>query len=315
MVFYNLDKNLKDGSMFAVWSEETIVVPAGILSGLNLQHDKMQENIEKTEKPKEVVLSINDIWSDYKIFEANYSVFSQIFNKKMFSDDKYSVSKFERIVQDTIFNKKQKDLFADNIKLLFYSFRPNDNIKYNNIFVKCISNSFAVIISVLQEEKEIKYWIEEYEKFLIFLIVATTNMNEKEELFYQKVHDITLDIICFGLSYLIDEYFCNTIKQAISKSKILIYLEYYYMVIKNIFTLLILIYDHILEVQSKKKKNLLKVLSKGGNYMNSCVYRMFNEFIVDPKTKEPLINKQKINEFKVKFFNFSKVILWKFLLF
>ncbi len=222
MVFYNLDKNLKDGSMFAIWSEETIVVPAGILSGLNLQHDKTQENVEKAEKPKEVVMSINDIWSDYKIFEANYSVFSQIFNKKMFSDDKYSISKFEKIVQDTIFNKKQKDLFTDNIKLLFYSFRPNDNIKYNNIFVKCISNSFAVIISILQEEKDIKYWIEEYEKFLIFLIVATTNMNEKEEVFYQKVHDITLDIICFGLSYLIDEYFYNTIKQAISKSKILI---------------------------------------------------------------------------------------------
>lgn len=70
--------------------------------------------------------------------------------------------------------------------------------------------------------------------------------------------------------------------------------------IKNVFTLLVLIYDHILEVQSKKKKNLLKVLSKGRNHLYSAVYRIFNEFIVDPKTKEPLINKQKIAEFKVK---------------
>ncbi len=76
-----------------------------------------------------------------------------------------------------------------------------------------------------------------------------------------------------------------------------------------------MIYDHILEVQSKKKKNLLKVLSKGGNYLNSAVFRMFNEFIVDPKTKEPIINKQKITELKVKYINISKVILWKFLLF
>ena len=75
---------------------------------------------------------------------------------------------------------------------------------------------------MLQDEKEIKHWLEEYEKFLIFMIIASSNMSEKDDNnhFYLKVQEISLDIICFGLSFLIDEYFSNNIKTSITKSKL-----------------------------------------------------------------------------------------------
>lgn len=76
-------------------------------------------------------------------------------------------------------------------------------------------------------------------------------------------------------------------------------LEYYYNVIKNIFTLMILIYDYILDIQNKKKKNLLTVLSKANLYTRTAIFRIFNDFIIDPKTKEPLVSKKKLAEFKV----------------
>ena len=72
---------------------------------------------------------------------------------------------------------------------------------------------------MLQNEKEIKHWLEEYEKFIIFMIIASSKISEKDDNnhFYLKVEEITLDIICFGLSFLIDEYFTNNIKTSVKK--------------------------------------------------------------------------------------------------
>ena len=211
MIFYGLNFNF----IFSICDDETIVVPKFILTGLNLQLDMNKEQ-------KSGTMLINQIWSDFKIFESNYSIISSIFGKKFFNDDKYSTLKFEKIIDDIIFNKKKKDIFIENIKLLFYSFKPNDNTNYNVSFVKTISNTFTILITMLQDEKEIKHWLEEYEKFLIFMIIASSNMSEKDDNnhFYLKVQEISLDIICFGLSFLIDEYFSNNTKTSITKSKL-----------------------------------------------------------------------------------------------
>ena len=64
-----------------------------------------------------------------------------------------------------------------------------------------------------------------------------------------------------------------------------------------------------------KKKKFINVLSRVNDLRNNFVYQMFNEIIIDPKTKEPVVTKQKITEFKVFiFFIFSKAFSSKYLL-
>ena len=54
------------------------------------------------------------------------------------------------------------------------------------------------------------------------MIIASLKISEKDDNnhFYLKVEEITLDIICFGLSFLIDEYFTNNIKTSITKTNL-----------------------------------------------------------------------------------------------
>ena len=47
---------------------------------------------------------------------------------------------------------------------------------YDNNLINVFSKMFAITISLFQDTSEIIHWWEEYERFLIFLLIATTNM-------------------------------------------------------------------------------------------------------------------------------------------
>ena len=224
MVFYNMDKYLKDCQMPEIFDEDTIVTPTLFIINLNYKKDKRQDEFyeedkidisksDLSEKSNLKSLSLDNLWSDYNIFKMNYEIISKIFCQK------FSNMKLDKIVNDIIFNKNQKDLFIENVKLLFYTFKPNDQTIYNNNLAKTISNSFAIIITIVRDENEIQYWVEEYEKFILFIIIASSNLNENTNKSYFEIQDITLDIILFGLSLFIDQYFNNKIMTPSSKSK------------------------------------------------------------------------------------------------
>ena len=101
---------------------------------------------------------------------------------------------------------------------------------YSNMpVIKVISNMFMICISLLQEELEIKYWLEEYEKFLNFVILSACNttMKSSTDEPYLFIQEQSIDVITFGLAFLLDEYYGNR-KDSLFKSKNLIYLIFYY---------------------------------------------------------------------------------------
>ena len=128
---------------------------------------------------------------------------------------------YEKIIEEFIINKKQKDLFIEIIKIFFHNFKIDDKMPYNNNLIKVISNTFVITISLVQETSEIIYWLEEYERFLLFFLIVSCNMKNNKNDFYNIVQDTIADIINFAICFLSDEY-KHSRKNSINKSKYII---------------------------------------------------------------------------------------------
>ncbi len=214
MTFYNLEKMLKlDASTLTEWNYENIIVPRGIISGLNLEHHS-RESLTETTLNTTNTSSTNtarknlatELWSDYKLYEALFLNYDKLLDKSIFDiPEKGLVSKYEKLSNEFIFNKRNKDHFIEQIKILYFNF-SHENFSYNINLVKVLSNMLSITISLMQDDVEIKFWLEEYENFLKFLIISSSNMVNKGDL-YNQVQETTVDIVCFGLCFLIDEYF------------------------------------------------------------------------------------------------------------
>lgn len=201
ITFYNQEKMLKlDASSLADWGYDRIIVPRGIFSGLNLL-----QGVYKEEKRKNEL--IRSIWSDYDFYMNIYSIYSHFWDKSLFDSNNIDIiMKYEHYASNMIVNKKSKDVFADIINLLFLVYRPKDKNEYPNIVVKVISNMFMITLSMIHNDVEIKFWLDEYERFLIFLLIASCNLDVSRDN-YTLIQECTMDIVCFGLCFLIDEYF------------------------------------------------------------------------------------------------------------
>ena len=210
MTFYNLEKILtQDPSTLKNWNYENIIVPRGLIPGLNLDHvskEPLSEyqltTISSISEKKNIAA---ELWSDYRFYDTFYQVFSKFWEKSIFelNNEKSVTVKYDKIAKDFIIGRNQKDFYIEQLKLLFFSFKK-ENFSYNINLAKVISNMISITISLMQEEAEVKYWLEEYERFLKFLILASSNMLNKGEL-YSQVQETTIDIICFGLCFLIDQ--------------------------------------------------------------------------------------------------------------
>ena len=189
-----------DASSLADWGYDRIIVPRGIFSGLNLL-----QGVYKEEKRKNEL--IRSIWSDYDFYMNIYSIYSHFWDKSLFDSNNIDIiMKYEHYASNMIVNKKSKDVFADIINLLFLVYRPKDKNEYPNIVVKVISNMFMITLSMIHNDVEIKFWLDEYERFLIFLLIASCNLDVSRDN-YTLIQECTMDIVCFGLCFLIDEYF------------------------------------------------------------------------------------------------------------
>jgi len=208
ITFYNQEKILRlDSSSLADWGYENIILPRGIFSGLNLvQH--VEANVQNSKKEL-----AGGIWSDYEFYLSIYSIYSRFWDKQFFENhDKNIIIRYELLVSNYITNKKSKDLYIDVLKLLFNEYKPKDHLTYPVIPVKAIAVMFMITISLLQNEQEIKFWLDEYERFMIFLLLSSSNLLSNQPK-YNLIQDTICDIVCFGLCFLIDEYF-NTRKKA-----------------------------------------------------------------------------------------------------
>ena len=225
MTFYGIEKDLKlDLSTLTDWNND-IIVPRGIIKGLNLEHHSRESIMDSNLNFNHVFVVENpenkniaaELWSDYKLFESIYLIFSPLWNKPEFDNINYkSITKIDKLAKDYLLNSSQKNLFLEQLKLLFFICKL-DNFNYNINLVKVISNMLSITITLMQEEKEIKYWLSEYERFIKFLIIASSNLLNTKD-FYTQVQETVIDIVCFAICFLLNEH--NNTKKSSSLSKI-----------------------------------------------------------------------------------------------
>jgi len=204
--------------------------------------------------------------------------------------------------------------FNNNSKFSSFNNKTIYNI-YDIPLVKVINNFLIITINLSKDLKIFNYWLNEYERFLLFLIFGSSNMskdNSEGYLFYQEN---ILDIIIYGIMFLvklIDELgsmkkhvfddktnfdnredfvkevcrnvFFNSSTIGNYRNDFVITLD---STLKRVFNHLIHIYIKILE-STKKKKNFISNLisSKKDDLTNCAVFKLFNEIFIDGKEQK-----------------------------
>jgi len=110
MTFYNLEKMLKlDASTLTEWNYENIIVPRGIISGLNLEHHSRESLTETTLNTTNTSSNntarknlATELWSDYKLYESLFINFDKLIDKSIFDIPEKNSSK--SIIQHVIYN-------------------------------------------------------------------------------------------------------------------------------------------------------------------------------------------------------------------
>ena len=72
------------------------------------------------------------------------------------------------------------------------------------------------INTIIREESDVKYWLKEYGNFLMFLVIASTNLGLNVEN-YQKIQEKCIDSIVYGITFLKEYYIISeSIKEEIT---------------------------------------------------------------------------------------------------
>ena len=255
---------------------------------------------------------INHKWIDFPFFDDIYKRFNNFWGitsnlQKIFKSQTKGnkVLKYEEILNQSILDKDNKNTFLKELELLCYEElnnenkkTPNDKNKKVDIIIApidLITISMMCILSVTDNEKDIKYWLKEFKYFIRFLIISSSNLIKTNQIeLYNTIQEKLLctlsSCICF-LNDLVNKFKVNKskFKEKAEKNlqKILL------------FCLIVTKYQYQFALEHKNKLNILKILNKNQNEndLSSCaVFLLFSEYIKD-KTNSPILTQQKIDQF------------------
>jgi hypothetical protein len=273
--------------------------------------------------------SITLYWKDYQFFEEIYSKVSYIWKKenlyKNLKKEKYKNSnklkKYEDILEDLILNKDRRNTFIKELKFLCCFFAEEKeydiygeskdknsfvdilvNNKLNLSYIKMIQIPIISMISLIlakQDETEVLKWLKELKQFVVFLIIASSNViinekgkepNDSKFFSYINLQEQCLYAIYICLHYLYQtRIISNVCKQKIDKTCVSVFLLCF-VILRNVYNY-------------RKKNKISKKFAIGYKYnindLSGCaIFTLFNDYIKD-KTKEkgdnPLITLDKLN--------------------
>ena len=222
MTFHNLSHFLiNEKATLNEINMDNIIVPRLAFSSLNLERDCPNAIISPSNRKRNSILKIKtnesktlrtrDLWVDYILFEMVYTSLCHLWSLNFYENKVYTYKEnkieiYEKMIEDYILNKNRKDIFIEIFKILLQNFKIDEETLYNNNLIKVFSNLFSITISLLQNQEEILFWLEEYERFIIFLIISSSNMKFTSSIFYNNVQDIIADVVSFSICFLSDEY-------------------------------------------------------------------------------------------------------------
>lgn len=217
-------------------------------------------------------------------------------------------------------NANSRDNLSTSIS--YFSSNSNQMNKANNIYniydiplIKVINNFFVITINLSKDAKVFSYWMSEYEKFLVFLIFASSNLLKDNIEAYNYYQDNIIDLLLYAICYLLtlneDMNNYNKNKKGESqgqgqtssnKREFCEKLMFYHncsvedkatfsTAIKNtlirVFSFMTIIHAKISTLLQKKKKKLNIfsnfMTSKKEDLSQCAVYKFFTEILIDYK--------------------------------
>ena len=251
---------------------------------------------------------INQKWLDYPFFEDIYKRFnnfwgvSSIIQKVFKSKTKGNkVLRYEEILNQSILDKDNKNIFWKELELFCFEENIDDNSKKNKdkkteqiiAPIELITLSMMCILSVTNNEKDLKYWLKELKYYIRFLIISSSNLikNNQTELIYNSIQEKVLCalsvLICF-LNDLVTKFKTNKspfeekTKKNLQKTLL--------------FCLIVTKYQYKYALEHKKK--FFNILNKNQNHndLSTCaVFLLFSEYIRD-KTNTPVLTQEKLDQ-------------------
>ena len=252
--------------------------------------------------------SISLYWNDYIFFDELYSKISYMWKKDyLFKDyekdkikNKNKIQKYEYILENIILDKKKRNNFKNELELLcaFYINEKPCSISNNDIlilnckisFIKQIQITITSMLSVIismRNEGDLLKWLKELKHFIIFLIIASSNLyiNEKEKkepneiMTFSSYNNIQEQCLYTIYNCL---YFLNELRSPspLGKQKIDKYCV-------NIFSLCFVILRKVYSFNKRHSLSLKLSIHKNNfeDLSHTAIFSLFNDYIKD-KSKE-----------------------------
>ena len=234
---------------------------------------------------------INKAWIDFKYMYEIYHRVKFLWQKqniykkypKREKKMKNKFKKYEKIVDNIILDKSNKNSFKNELKFLFHQLIENDFIIIEPV-IKIIQIFMMCMISVYKNknaDNDFLSWVKEFGKLLRFLIISSSNLILKDQIqFYEKVQEGSLYAIVMGICFLRKCLMTsNSCKEEIEK------------ILINIFMLcLFIIKFEINYTNSHKKQRLFASTKFNRNDLSNCALSMlFNKYFLD-KNEQNIFN-------------------------
>ena len=304
MLFFNNENKSEDINNFI--SNDNQIFNGIMLSGINTNDDIDNKNISN--------LSISKFWIDYQLFNSIMKVLKQTINIDNidYKDDKF--------LEDNILSHKKSDTFLDRISFLCNLQNKNTNINNinNNIntnnnstnkqasnkeeikngelpLIYIISNLYVVTLNLANKKEEKQEILNEYKMYIIFLILASTNLSSSSP--YLNIIQTKVELILnYFIGFIIERY-----NNGLDRDLLIPCLN-------EVFILMIKIVKRTYDQRGKRKgsKFFNKIISitttqKKIDFSKCAVFKIFSKENMANSFSKDFVNTMKKNHFQ--FFN------------
>ena len=216
------------------------------------------------------IIKTNNKWEEFPLLEKMFNFVKKEYDIRDIELLSLNIQTLKQknldILNSKIYNDRHKNEKINELKNLNFAQFPN--IQFNRVILIFLYLAINTCESV---EDKIK-WIQELKKFVLFYIIYSSNIHYdiKEESFYKKVQDSTINILFF--SYIILNDFYNTenidnqVKEKIEEFN------------SETLSLILMIRERIIQLQNtnNQKGFIGKLFSKGiRNDLENCGINLF----------------------------------------
>ena len=251
---------------------------------------------------------IKEMWINFPLFEGVFKKLDFLWSKeniykryKLSKTKGNKVIKYETILEKIILDKNFKNVHQNELRLLTYEELNQDSNSEQIIpLIRIIPITIMSIISILSKkgnnEVEMLYWLKEYKKFIMFIIISSSNITRVNQLdFYNYVQSkcigTLISSICFLKDILANTSFSSkNVKEKIRKTFHSILL-FYFIITKYQYKYIIKHKSGIkfFNISTKPARNDLKLCA---------IFLIFTEVIKD-KTGNSILPLNKLDDLSI----------------